>query len=117
MSCVLSFDVIQSFVVGFGLFVLVRFDVFSQVVTAHKPFATVRTYEPLLARVRPQVSLQFVRTCKALATEQPVTHERPLSRVPSKVRFQVRGFAVNFSTAGNVADVLFLFPGLVVGVG
>lgn len=117
MSRVLSFDVIQSFVVRFCLFVLVRFDVFGQVVTAHKPFATVRTYEPLLARVRPQVSLQFVRTCEALATEQPITYERPLSRVPPEVRFQVRGFAVNFSAAGDVADVLFLFPGLVAGVG
>lgn len=118
MSRVLPFDVVvQSLVVRLDLFVLVSFDVFGQVVTAHKPFATVRTNEPLLARVSPQVSLQLVRAREALATEQPVTHKRPFSRVPAQVRLQVRSFAINFSTAGYVTDVLFFLPRLVVGVG
>ena len=117
VSRVLPFDVIQSLVVRFDLFVLVSFDVFGQVVTAHKPFATVRTNEPLLACVSPQMSLQLVRAREAFATEQPVTHKRPLSRVPPQVRFQVRSFAVNFSAAGDVADVLFFLPGLVVRAG
>lgn len=118
VSRVLSFDMVfQSLVVvGLDLFVLVRFHVFGQVVTAHEPFATVRAYEPLLPRVSPQVPLQLVGAREALATEQPVTHKRPLSRMPAQVRFQVRRLAINFPTARNVADVLFLLPRLIVGV-
>lgn len=100
-----------------AFFVLVRFHVFGQMVTAHEPFATVRTHEALLPRVSPQVPLQLVRPGEAFATEKPVAHERTLPRVPPQVSFQVRRLAVNLPAARYVADVLFLLARLVAGRG
>lgn len=105
---------IKCLVVALAFFVLVSFDVFCQVVTPHEPLAAVRANKTFLPRVSPQVSLQLVRPGETLATEQPVTHKRPLSRVPPQVRFEVRSFAINFPAAGYVTDVLFFLARLVV---
>lgn len=112
---VLPFDVVKCLVVALAFFVLVSFDVFCQVVTPHEPLAAVRANKALLPRVSPQVSLQLVRPGETLATEQPVAHKRPLSRVPPQVRLEVRSFPVNFPAARYVTYVLLLLAGLVAG--
>lgn len=83
-----------------------------QVVTPHKSFPTLSTHKALLSSVSPQVPLKLIRACEALAAEQPVADEGPLTRVPPQVRLKVRGLAVHLSTAGDVADVLLLPPWL-----
>lgn len=108
---------VNCLVVALGLFVLVSFDMFGQVVTPHESLAAVRANKALLPRVSPQVSLQLVRPGETLPTEQPVAHKRPLSRVPPQVRFQVRSFPVNFPATRYVTNVLLLLPGLVAGGG
>ena len=114
---VLPFHMVKCLVVALGLFVLVSFDMFGQVVTPHESLAAVRANKALLPRVSPQVSLQLVRPGETLPTEQPVAHKRPLSRVPPQVRFQVRSFPVNFPATRYVTNVLLLLPGLVAGGG
>ena len=86
----------------------VSLGVFGQVIGTHEPLAAVGAGETFLARVRPQVPLEFVRTSEALAAEQPLTAERPLACVPAQMGLQVRCFAVDFSTAWNVTQVLLL---------
>lgn len=54
------------------------------------------------------VSLQLVAPGEPLATEDPVTDERPLAGVPAQVGPQVGRLAVHLPTALHVADVLFL---------
>lgn len=114
---VLSFDVVQRLFLTLAPFILVRFDVFGQVVTPHEPLAAVRAHKALLPSVSPQVSLQLVRPGEALATEEPVADKRPLARVPAQVRLQVRRLPVNFPASGDVTDVLLLLAGLVAGRG
>lgn len=87
---------------------------FCQVVTPHKPLATVRANKAFLPCMSPQVPLELIRPGETLATEQPITHKRTLSRVPPEVRFEVRSFAINFPAAWYVTDVLFLLARLVV---
>lgn len=114
---VLPFDVVKCLVVALAFFVLVSFDMFCQVVTPHEPLAAVRANKALLPSVSPQVSLQLIRPGETLATEQPVAHKRPLSRVPPQVRFEVRSFPINFPATRYVTNVLFLLPRLVAGRG
>lgn len=113
----LPLHLLQALVVALALFVLMRFDVFGQMVTPHEPLAAVLAHKALLPRVSPQVSLQLVRPGEALPAEEPVAHERPLPRVPPQVRLQVRRFTVNLPAAGDVTNVLLLLPGLVAGGG
>lgn len=117
MSRVLPFHVFGAFFVRFGFLVLMCFYVFGQVVAPHEPLAAVGTGEALLSGVCPQVPLQLVGACETFPAEEPVAHERSLSGVPAKVRFQVRRLAVNFAAAGDVAHVLLLFPRFVARAG
>ena len=59
--------------------------VFGQVIRPHEAFVANSALKPLLPRVSSEMSLEFIRSCESLATEQPVTHKRSLSRVPSQV--------------------------------
>lgn len=79
---------------------------FRQVVAAHEPFIALAAREPLLARVRFDVPLQFVGAHESLAAEQPVAQKRPLAAVPAQVRLEVRRLGVDLAAAGNVAGVL-----------
>ena len=63
----------------------VRLDVLGQVVGAHEALVADGAGEALLARVRPQVALQFVGAREAFAAEQPIADERPLARVPTQM--------------------------------
>jgi len=83
----------------------VRFDVFAEVVGAHEPLGADGADESLLARVRPNVPLQLVRSREAFTAEQPVAEERPFSGVPAQVRFEVRRLVVDLAAAGHVAAV------------
>ena len=58
------------------------FCVLRKVVWAHESLVTSGTREPLLSSVGPQVSLELIWAGESLATEKPVTHKWPLSRVP-----------------------------------
>ena len=87
------------------LLVLVRLHVLTQMVAAHEALATDVTREPFLSRVRSNVTLQLVGACEPLATEEPVTDERSLARVPPQVRLQVRRLVVDLAATGNVACV------------
>jgi len=69
--------------------IIMRFNVFSQVIAPHKSFTADGTSESLLARVRSKMPLQFVRPCKTLAAKQPVTHKWPLTSMPSQMSFQM----------------------------
>lgn len=57
----------------------------------------------------PFMALELVRSCEPFATEGPAADKRPLSCVPAEVGPQVGCLAVDFSTAGDVTDVLLLF--------
>lgn len=56
--------------------------------------------------------LQLVTPGEPLATEDPVTDERPLAGVPAQVGPQMGCLAVHFPAALHVADVLFLLCGI-----
>lgn len=58
------------------------------------------------------MSLQLVAPGEPLATEDPVTDERPLASVPAQVGPQVGRLAVHLPAALHVADVLFLLCGI-----
>lgn len=58
------------------------------------------------------VSLQLVAPGEPLATENPVTDERPLACVPAQVGPQVGRLSVHLSTALHVANVLLLLCGV-----
>lgn len=62
--------------------------------------------------VCPPVSLQLVAPREPLATEDPVTHKRPLAGVPAQVGPQVGRLAVNLPAALHMADVLLLLRGV-----
>ena len=87
----------------------VRLSMLSQVVGPHEALVADGAGEPLLPRVCSQVPLQLVGPGEPLPAEQPVAHEGSLSRVPSQVSFQVRGLAVHFTAARDVAVVNVLF--------
>lgn len=81
------------------------FYMLSQMVTAHKPFITNRTGEPLLAGVRTQMALQFVRSRKSLAAKQPIAYEWSFTGMPAQMCLQVTGFAVDLAASGDVTTV------------
>ena len=83
---------------------VVRFAVFGQVIRAHEPLAALAAGEAFLARVRSQMTLQFVRARERLAAEQPMATERTLAGVPAQVRLEMRGLAVDL--LADVTDVL-----------
>ena len=68
------------------LLVLVGLDVLGQMIAPHEPLAARRAREPLLAGVRPKMTLQLVAPGEPLATEQPVTDERSFAGVPPEMR-------------------------------
>lgn len=86
--------------------ILVRFHVFRQVVAPHEPLPARGAGEPLLPRVRTKMTLQLVAPGEPFAAEQPVADERPLARVPSQMRLQMRGLPVHFAASRHVAHVL-----------
>lgn len=70
------------------------------------------THRVLPTCVRSPVSLQLVAPGEPLATEDPVTDERPLAGVPAQMGPQVGRLAVHLPAALHVADVLFLLCGI-----
>ena len=83
-------------------------DVLVEVVAAHEPLAAFDAHEPLLAGVRPEMSLEFVGASEPLPAVEPVADERPFPRVPTDVCPEVGGLAVHLRTVGVVTDMLFL---------
>lgn len=83
-----------------------RFHVFRQMVAPHEPLPARRAGEPLLPRVGTKMTLQLVAPGEPLAAEQPVADERPLARVPSQMRLQMRRLPVHFAASRHVAHVL-----------
>jgi hypothetical protein len=55
------------------------------------------------------MSLKLVRTCKALPTIWPITHEWPLPCMPAQVCSEMWGLAIYFAASLDVTNVLFLF--------
>ena len=55
------------------------------------------------------MSLQLITPCEALATEDPVTDERPLASVQTHMRSEKGCFPERLLTARDMADVLPLF--------
>lgn len=83
----------------------VRFDVLAQMVTPHKALVAHRARKPFLSGVCAEVSLELIGPSEPFATEKPVADKRPLTGVPSQMRFEVRRLTVHFTAAGNVAAV------------
>lgn len=73
----------------FRVFILVRFDVFLQVIAPDEPLFARRAGEAFLAGVGAEVPLEFVRTKEPFSAEQPVAHKRTFTRVPSEMGFQM----------------------------
>ena len=92
---------------------LVRAHVLGQVVVAHEDARTQGAAELLGARVRLQVALQLVGAGEALAAEEPVADEGPVSAVPAQVGLQVGGLGVRFAASRNVTVVHVLPPPVV----
>jgi hypothetical protein len=44
-------------------------DMFRKMITPHKPFATMRTLEPLLASMCPSMALEFIGSGEAFTAE------------------------------------------------
>lgn len=86
-----------------GARIAVRADVLGQVVGAHEPLAAVLALEPLLARVRPSVALQFVGAREAFRAHVPVAAERLVAGVAAQVGPEMRRLAVGL--VADVADV------------
>lgn len=61
-----------------------RLDVFRKVIGAHKLLTALLTLESFLSRVSPTMPLQFVRSGESFAAEQPVTHKRSFTGMPSE---------------------------------
>lgn len=59
------------------------------------------------------MALQLIGAGESFAAEEPVADERPIAAVPSQVGLQVGGLRVGFATAGDVAVVHVLPPGVV----
>lgn len=54
------------------------------------------------------MSLQLIGPRETFPTEQPAAHEWPFATVPPKMGAQMRRFAVDLATTGNVANMLLL---------
>ena len=91
-------------------------DVFVEMIGPGEPLPALLAGEPLLPGVSPEMSLKLIRPGEGLVAEDPAAGERSLPSVPPEVSLQVRSFAVNLATAGNMTDVLPLLV-LVVGPG
>lgn len=89
---------------------VVRLDVLRQVVRPHEPLVAHGTREPLLARVRPKMSLQLVGSREPFAAEQPIADEGPFARVPPQMSLQVRRLPIHFTTARNMTTMNVLLP-------
>ena len=81
-------------------------DVFVEVIRASESLAALRTHEPLLSGVGPEVTLELVRPGEGFVAEHPATGEGSLPRVPSEVSLEVRGLAVDLATARDMAHML-----------
>lgn len=55
------------------------------------------------------MSLQFITSCKSFPTEDPIAHKWPFPCMPAKMCPKMRCFPIYFTTAFNMADMLFLF--------
>lgn len=64
-----------------GASVLVSLDVLVVVVGSHETFSALATLETFFARVRSEVTLEFIGASERLVAVHPLTHERPLSAV------------------------------------
>lgn len=82
-----------------------RPQVLAEVIGAHESFVANGALKSFLSGVRAQMALELVRTREALPAEEPIADKRPLPGVPAQVSLQVRGLAVNFATARDVAAV------------
>lgn len=82
---------------------------FGKVIGSHEALIANGASEALLARVSAQMALEFVGARETFAAKEPLAAERPFARVPTKMRFQVRRFSVDFTASGNVTEMLFLF--------
>lgn len=91
---------------------LVSFDMFGEVVAPHESLATLLTTKALLSGVGAKVPLKLIGAGEALAAEEPVTDEGPLSSVPAQVRLQVRRLLIHFAALRDVTDVQSLFAKL-----
>lgn len=76
-----------------------------QMIGPHEPFITHRTCESFLTRVRAEVPLELIGPREPLPAEQPVADERPLARVPSQVRLQMRRLPVDFAASRYMTAV------------
>ena len=93
---------------------LVSLDVFVEMIRPGEPLATLWTHKPLLSSVSPQVSLQLIRSCEGLVTENPATGERSLTCMPPKMSLEMRGLAIHLATAWHVTHMLSLLALLMV---
>ena len=89
-------------------------DVFVEMIRPGEPLATLWTHKPLLSSVSPQVSLQLIRSCEGLVTEDPATGEWSLTSMPPEVSLEMRGLAIHLATAWHVTHMLSLLALLMV---
>jgi len=95
----------------------VRLDVLVEVITARESLAALRTHKSFLSCVSSKMALKLVRSGEGFRAENPSAGEGSFPRMPSKMSFQVRGLAVDFAAAWDMADVLTALVGGGVGVG
>lgn len=81
---------------------------FGQMIAAHKALVANGTSESLLASVRAQMALQFIRPGEPFATKQPVANERSFASVPAKMRLQMARLPVHFAASGNMTTMYIL---------
>ena len=84
---------------------VVRLHVLVEMIGAGEALRATRTHKPLLPRVRPQVTLQFVRPREGFLTEGPAAGIGPLPGVPPQVCLQLRRLAIRLATGGHVTHV------------
>lgn len=84
---------------------------FRQVIGPHETFAALGTGEALFTRMRAQMTLQFIGTGECFATEEPMATKRTFARMPTKMRFQMRGFPIDL--LADMTDMLTLGSGCV----
>lgn len=58
--------------------------------------------------MRASMSLELIRSCEALSTEEPITDERSLTSMPSQMCSQMGRLAIDLTALRNVTDVLLL---------
>jgi hypothetical protein len=75
-------------------------------IRTHEFLAACYARESFLACVGAEVSLQLIRSRESFTAEKPFAEERPLTSVPTKVRFEMTGFSIDFLTARNMAQML-----------